>query len=521
VRARFAFVLLAGCAGGSRTSPQLDVHGASGDEASGDIDPAELGITANSIPITMLELGGVVIGENRSRTVRIRNNGGSSPIALALDNPVFVMGGACGDLGYGESCDISITFEPLVVGRATGTLIITSTGGDVAISLAGTGMLAPSDAPDLAITFAGNGVGEVEVREEETSHVVATCTASCAVSVDPGTKLEIRASTPSGFGGLAGACTTTEPGCRITADGPQELTATFTQGSREWNLLLGGGPVIAAAYDSSNALVVAQGNRLTKVSPTGTVVWSLPICVDAVATGPDDSIYIPGARLDANGAVLWGSTSSGCVENWYPEAFRRPIAVAADGSVAIHSGSSVLRYTSDGVLAWSTTIVTDGYPSGIMIDGLGNVHAQAMNVDCTDDVLLAAADGAELDRHRVSNGYRGMFATTPDRQLLVTSSGHGHAYLDGPGIAHDYATGAGGSVPNGVAMTGTGKIVWIYYSEDTSGSPVWRFTNPFNETYGTEPLDVAGSLDGHYAVVGAYHGLAYRGAWIQSIAPGP
>ncbi|MEJ7603016.1 MAG: hypothetical protein WKG01_34330, partial [Kofleriaceae bacterium] len=179
--------------------------------------------------------------------------------------------------------------------------------------------------------FAGTGTGEVQVRKSGVG-VLATCFADCPVPVQPGDMISIRASTFSGFGGFSGSCTSATAECFYTVPGgASTITATFQKDAKEqWTRLLPGAVPHAAAYDGSDNLIVASTNKLTKLGPTGSTIWTLDLDVASLETGPSDTIYIVTnnllKKLDSAGAEIWSRTASGTCTRGHA------VAVASDGA---------------------------------------------------------------------------------------------------------------------------------------------------------------------------------------------
>jgi hypothetical protein len=403
--------------------------------------------------------------------------------------------------------------------------------------------------PGLRIVFAGGGAGEVRVNDASGA-TLTSCTATCNVPATQGQVLTLAASTPSRFGGLAGACTTSELGCDVTIGaGRARVTATFSPvPGEQWTRLLGGGPLRSAAYDGAGRLIVASDTKITKLSATGVTIWELALGVCSVATGPNNTIYAQSAtsviKLAANGTTTWTRPldphAVGCGRDGAGfDGFIHNLAVGRDGAVAIHGDTGVARWDADGNLTWSAAVTSHGI-HGVAIDPRGVVAAAVVSpFGETVDLVRFAADGTPLaGQERIASQSRGMFVLDPVGRLLATGSGHSHTDAFGQSVNLpdlDFA-------PNGICGASS-DVGWLYEtSDDTNFAREWTlnryhadrrlassYTSPIvrvivddfgtEEELGTNPHDIAGSLDGQIAVVGAFAGRTYQGGWVVTFGP--
>jgi hypothetical protein len=397
--------------------------------------------------------------------------------------------------------------------------------------------------PGLRVVFAGDGIGEVRVNDA-TGTTLATCTASCTVAAAPGQALEVAASSPSVFGGLSGACTTDDVACNVTIGaGLSRITATFTRATGElWTRLPGDEPFRSAAFDGAGRLIVASGARILKLSPGGAILWDSPLGVCSIATGPRNTIYAQTpttvVKLSASGATLWTQpldpNAVGCGGDDSFDGFVHNLAVGSDGAVAIHGTTGVARWDTDGQLTWSAAVESHGV-SGVAIDPHGVVHvAVESELGETVDLVRFAADGSPLDPiESVVGQPHGMIVIDPVGRLLATGSGHSHT--DGFGHSVDLPADPD-FAPNGICAASS-DVGWLHEaSDDTFFARDWTFDrfhadgslassvtsfvreHGFDEI-GTNPHDIAGSLDGRIAIVGEHHGVTYHGGWIVTYGP--
>jgi hypothetical protein len=392
--------------------------------------------------------------------------------------------------------------------------------------------------------FAGGGAGHVEVVDPLTGEL-ASCTASCTVPATAGQQVRIIAATPSVFGGLSGACATSDATCNLTVGaGQSKVTATFTRAPGEtFSKFLEGGSIKTAAFDSVGRLIIASASQVTKLSATGGTIWQQPLAVCNLATGPGNTIYAQTStqviKLSAAGAVLWqqplDSHAVGCGrdENGF-DGFVHNIAVAPDGAVAIHGNTGVARWDSNGTLTWTQAIPNLGQ-YGIAIDPHGVVHvAVSSDNGESQDLRRFAADGTELTLlEHVTPQYQGMLAIDPVGRLLVTSSGHSHTDFG----SHTVELSDSDFAPNGIAAAAS-DAAWFHEDNDNSFfARKWTLerihadntSTPFSgffttalpelEELGTNPHDIAGALDGRVALVGDFHNVNFDRGWVTVYGP--
>lgn len=444
----------------------------------------------------------------------------------------------CADhaLAPGDSCSVQVRYQPVTDAVRSATLRVDDGDGDghhVDVVLRPAG-------PRLVIRVAGGGIGEVLVSDAITGEALTTCTHSCVLRPAPG-QLEIAAATPSIYGGLSGACTTTSSSCEVTiTDRITIVTATFTTDPKEqWTRLPGGGAIASAAFDGSGNLIVAS-NGITKLSPTGAVVWQIPLAPCAVATGPGDTIYAETTtavtRLTPGGDAIWSQpldpVAVGCGS--VIEGFVHNLAVGSDGAVAIHGDRGVARWDGDGNLTWALAVASLG-EYGVAIEPEGVVDV-AVLTDEPIDLVRFSASGAPLDGiSHITSQYHGMFVVDATGRLLATASGHSHTDALGHSVRlvtdPDYA-------PNGICAAGVDDVAWIYQADDGlfafarewtvnryhgNGDLAWTYhvvpEASVYEALGTMPMDIAGAPDGRIAIVGSFTGPTYAGGWIATFAP--
>jgi hypothetical protein len=442
-------------------------------------------------------------------------------LAAAPGASSVLVGWSIASCGQGATCPVPAQLEPLTV--------------TVSFALDGAGA--------LNVVLPGDASGEVQIEDLGAGGAPVTCFASCTVPLQPGAQYAITPSTPSGFGGITGACASTTGACTFTAPvGPVTATVTFAKDPEErWTRLPGAAPVRALAYDGGGNLIVAAGG-LSKLSPAGATIWALPLTgVLQVAAGPAGSIYVLDTmlrKLDPGGAELWARPlpphAQGCGG---AAAFERCLAVGPDGAAAVHGVTGVARWDAAGAEAWSLPV-----PAGlhaVAIDAAGVVNAAiASPIADSIDVVRFAPDGSSLPPLEFFTGeYHGMLAIDGGGRLMATSSGHGAVTLETDAFTRVIQTQDADWVPTGIAAAGTGDVLWVYQPSDM-GSPAtaWtarRYSATGTATWalargglqslllgplGVTPATLAAGPGGELAVGGTYTGLTYTGGWIQTFS---
>jgi len=189
------------------------------------------GIAPVTLSVTSLSFSTTVAGNtSAAKTVTLTNKQATtlSNIGIAASAPFAVASNTCGtSLAAGASCTVGVTFSPMAVGSATGTLTFNDSAitGPYGVSLSGTG-----GAP---VTFSANSVNFSTVRVGTTSsprtvtltnHLSGALTIA-GVSASPGFAV---ASNTCGASIGAGANCTVGVTFSPTATGSVTGTLTFT-----------------------------------------------------------------------------------------------------------------------------------------------------------------------------------------------------------------------------------------------------------------------------------------------------
>jgi hypothetical protein len=305
----------------------------------------------------------------------------------------------------------------------------------------------------------------------------------------------------------------------------------------------------------SGNLIAGTAARLISIDPAGTTRWTRAMAVSSIATGPGNSIYVASAtslvKLDAAGDPVWSVTldanEAGCTTNALGDnqGFVRCVAAGADGSVVVHGTAGVARRDASGTVVWSMPVARS-LSLAVALESTGIVDVGTLPDDSGDGmdvVRLAASDGSVVGRIDNANAsYHGMFVVDPADHVIGSSSGHSEACLRSSSLAgaRDFTScldlPVSRYVDNGIARAGTGDLAWLHFDSELSapipftlhrlspaGTQTWSFagrpTFSYFGTSGDIPFEVAADGNGNIAIVGAYRGISYDGAWVQTFSP--
>lgn len=287
----------------------------------------------------------------------------------------LVTGNTCGNVQPGASCQISAAFQPTALGKASGTLKVTSNSATTTADLTGNGVPALSIST-TALTFPSTDVG-------------ATSTQTISVTnVAPGPVA------------LAGAI--------ITGD----FAATNTCGS---TIPVGGSCAVSVAFTP-----VATGQRTGSLSAFGSTVVLAGNGVDfSVGINPGSGSVIAGTGITTPFSVLPLAGFSSvvtitCTTN-APASVCTPSRtsfVPSDSAAATVSISTTSRYTVIGYGGFGTGI--------LLIVGLGSSLALVSAGKRRRGVRLA---GAIVVLVAASEGLQGCSGKLPDQNVAYTAPG--------------------------------------------------------------------------------------------------
>jgi len=98
---------------------------------------------AATVSPTSLTFSGTVVGVTSSSQAVTLTNNTSSAITISgasIDNAAFIQTNTCGtSVAANGTCTINVSFKPTAVGSATGTMTVSTSGGNPTVALSGTG----------------------------------------------------------------------------------------------------------------------------------------------------------------------------------------------------------------------------------------------------------------------------------------------------------------------------------------------------------------------------------------------
>jgi subtilisin-like proprotein convertase family protein len=164
--------------------------------------------------------GSVAAGNSADRTFTVQNIGGGTLTGSATtSDPFSIFSGGSFSLGPGDSQSVVVRFSPVGGTTFTGTVGITSNGGNVSPAVTGTVPLLT-----LSVNKSGTGRGTV------TSNPLGIfCGAGCTGGFVGGTSVALRARAARGsvFSGWSGCDSVSDNTCTVTMNGSRAVTATF------------------------------------------------------------------------------------------------------------------------------------------------------------------------------------------------------------------------------------------------------------------------------------------------------
>jgi len=395
----------------------------------------------------------------------------------------------------------------------------------------------------IAVTFAGGAPGKVDVRWE-TSQV--GCMSSCTTYVPAGTHVDLDGDTPSTFGGWTGDCVATTRACNLgTVINDRAVTVTFTPDEREVRTLLLPIEAHLADYAPGGDLIVAGDDTVTRLTPSGEVVWSTRIgsagALDLETSAAGDIYFLQAGalhRLSPAGILL--STVDvpvrACGERY---SFPNWLSIAPNGDVAVLGcapGTELHVLAADGAPRWSKTGLRFGY--AVAVDPTGIVAVAVDDGDNAEGLRFDAAGNPLGSLGRLPGHYHTSMTYDAVGYLVGHSTGFSYATVsrvapDGMAVfAATERINASGYLECGAAVASTGDVVAARELSDygpgmtlqvfaPSGTPSWTHVKEPGEfspygTPGVMPRDLTTDGAKHIAVIGRWTG--WHATWIQIYA---
>lgn len=201
---------------GNLASPQTVMLSGQGTAPAAGVSPASLNFSSQVVNTT-----------SNPRNVVLQNTGtGPMQVSSVTTAAPFSETNTCGSLAPGASCTISVTFSPVAMGAASGTLTIVDDAGTQTVNLSGTGSSPMSFSPNnlefsttlvgttsapSSITVTNRGSAVISLTSIVASASFAISSNTCGSSLAGGTNCSVGVSfSPTTSGQINGALTFTD-----------------------------------------------------------------------------------------------------------------------------------------------------------------------------------------------------------------------------------------------------------------------------------------------------------------------
>ncbi|EEF27023.1 Ice nucleation protein, putative [Ricinus communis] len=127
--------------------------------------------TSGSVPVGSLAFGNQAVSTTSSAQSVVLSNTGNTALAVSSVTVSGQYGAShnCpASLAVGATCTVNVTFAPVTLGAQSGTLTIATNGGNQAVSLSGTGLLAVLAASPSSLAFGNQTVGTTSASQTVT-----------------------------------------------------------------------------------------------------------------------------------------------------------------------------------------------------------------------------------------------------------------------------------------------------------------------------------------------------------------
>jgi hypothetical protein len=154
-------------ASGSRTGKLTVDSNASGGDLTVSLNgtgtaPGVLNLTPSSVSFGSWEVGAT----STAQQVTVNNSGAAVTVTSSITAPFAIATNSCDSVAADNSCNLTLTFTPVVAGIAAGTLTFTDADGTQTVTLSGTGLAPPTDAVSpTSLTFPGTAIGQLSAAQ--------------------------------------------------------------------------------------------------------------------------------------------------------------------------------------------------------------------------------------------------------------------------------------------------------------------------------------------------------------------
>lgn len=377
---------------------------------------------AAAAPSTLTFASTTVGATSAAQTVTLSNTGTTAlgPVAFAASGPYAVTPSTCtsgGTVAAGSSCTVTVAFNPIAVGAASGSLIFSHNASPTttSVALSGIGAAAPvlaaSTSPST-LTFTSTTIGATSAGQTVTLSNTGSAALTPLNFYTTGA-FAVAAGTCAAGGSVAarGTCTvsvTFKPTATGSASG--SLTFTHNASPSSTNVVLSG---IGAAAPLPSAVVgpvamsfvattvgAASAAQTVTISNTGTA----PLVVSGIASSDAAVFKVTGGSCVAGGSVTAGASCTVMLS------FNPAAAGAASASLTIaHNASpnmSTVTLSGTGVAAAPGVSVSPSLLTFSQVTGTTSSN-QTVTVSNTGSATLA------LSSIVIGGAQAGEFAKAP------------------------------------------------------------------------------------------------------------
>lgn len=498
--------------------------GACGDDPS-DAEPGPLLVDRFSH-----DFGRVRIGESSAEQVFTFRNGGAGTLEnlrlrLEPGGPFDVRGTTCaGRLEPSRTCTVTIAFEPVQGGGASGDLVVEGDDVEASASLSGEG----------AVTVRVEKLVAGEVLVKSTPPGIE-CGFTCeATFIEPEIVLSLGT---EGIAEWPAPCETTPEGdCLLALTGDTVITLQTVVGLA-WTH--DSSAHSAIAFDAQNNVIAARGSTaaLFKVSPTGDLLWEnsdLDVGV-AVAADAQGNIGFGDARglvarLDGDGNVQWSLDGA-------ETGFTQIVDMAFDPAGALFVAGTqgpvaedfvtLVKLDRDGNQQWSVSHDPGLSHSVIdlVVDGAGNAivsgRGRTGSIEDGLDLAFVRKYDGNGDLVWARDDAAGELAVDADGNLFLDLEPELHKYTPDGTLLWKADLGDGVSGISALTVTPAGDVI-AAGTHDAESVPASVWAAKFDGADGTRhrPLALQGEVPfyGHIAadgngdvvLAGAMYGFGLR-----------
>lgn len=420
-----------------------------------------------------LSFNSVILPSSDAQAFQLSNTGDAtvSPISIEANAP-FAVDGNCSTIMPGQSCSLSIRFEPSVPGSANGSLQVTSPVGSLTISLAGAAVAGESVAAvtggnpisfgtviqnaasvDRVVTLRNDGNVSMSVSGVSGLPLGVSVQANNCTDVAPGQScaltLRLATASPTAFAGATATTLGATSNANLSLTGQVEAAQSIVQvvsgnpvafGSVQQNSTAvdrvvslrntGNSPLSISGFSGLPAGVTVQPHDCSNVVPNGTCSVAFRLATTSVTSFSNVSVGSQGATTNASISMSGAVAAAGYPASAFSFRAIMHEEYDEDYSVNYPIGRSVYARNGSGAALTINTVnfCPDAMDRTSLYVDSGTATAwthngSAMHAFCTVKTLnLAWANGAEFGLHEGA-GY-GDYGSFPYPVFRPTGNGY-------------------------------------------------------------------------------------------------